>query len=160
MEEDKDVDGDQGAVAEEEVAGVGHAGGGAGSSGMPVHAKREGQEATALMMSKALAEYGKGLTVRKDARVFLKKIASQILGGLLGRPQLSGSLDSKQVKEAIDGWIPRQGDVGGDVGRINAAMRFAPFRAIRFKQLDQMLRFSDVVEKQNAAENHPCLIEK
>ena len=145
MEEDKDVD--QGAMAEEEVAGVGDAGGGAGSSGMSVLAKREGQEATALMMSKAIGEYGKGLTVRQRARAFLKTIASQILGGLLGRPQLSGSLDSKRVKEAIDGWIPSQGDVGGDVSRINATMRFAPSRAIRFRQLDKRLKCSDVVEK-------------
>jgi len=136
MEDDKDVDGDQRAVAEEEVAGMGDAGVGARST-RTVVTIREGQEATALMMSKALGEYGKELTVQQDAKMFLETTASQFLGGLLEKPQLAGSLDSKQVQEAVDGWI--QGDVGLDVSRINTTMRVFPSRAIHFRQLSQVL---------------------
>ncbi len=83
--------------------------GGAGHSG------RHGvvrQEATAIMMGKALSCFAKGIKVREDAKTFLKDRAKTFLGQLLCRGELAGSMDPKMVRNAIDGWIPKQGDIG------------------------------------------------
>jgi hypothetical protein len=78
--------------------------GGAGRSG------RHGvvrQEATAIMMDKALSCFAKGIMVREDAKKFLKERAKTFLGELLCRDELAGSMDPKMVRNAIDVWIPK-----------------------------------------------------
>jgi len=88
-------------------------GGGVGSGGTPARRAGVRQEATALMMDKALKLYGTRIIVRDEAKISLKAMVKNFLGGLLCRPELSGSMDSKNVKKAIDHWIPKEGGVGG-----------------------------------------------
>ena len=103
--EHKDGNGDGGNVSAE--------GGGVSSGVTPARRAGVRQEATALMMDKALKLYGNRIIVRDEAKISLKAMVKNFLGGLLCRPELSGSMDSKNVKKAIDHWIPKEGGVGG-----------------------------------------------
>ena len=69
------------------------------------HAGKERQEGTAVMVDKALKQYTKRLIVRDEAKIVLKAKLRTFLGCLLGRPELSGSMDPKNVKKALEGWI-------------------------------------------------------
>jgi len=137
---DKEDDGDQVAAAGEGEVVAGEGSGGDNvtvSSENPIKAEKLGQEkqqATALMMTKALSVYGKGLTVREGAKTLLKTMAMQILRDLLGKPQLSGFFDVYKIQEAIHHWIPEQGDLGRD-------MRFAP---LLLQLSNEVHYFSDV----------------
>ncbi len=92
-------------------AGGGDAGGGKGGAGASEKHAGVRQEATAIMMGKALSLFAKGIKVREDAKNVLKDRAKTFLGGLLCRGELAGSMDPKMVRNAIDSWIPK-GDVG------------------------------------------------
>jgi hypothetical protein len=70
------------------------------------------QEATSIMMRKALILFAKGIIVREDAKNFFSDRAKAFLEQLLCRHELDGSMDSKMVASAIAGWIPEQGDIG------------------------------------------------
>jgi hypothetical protein len=104
-----------GEVGGGEVVG-GEAGGGEGGAGRSgrhgVVSQSVRQEATAIVMDKALRFFATGIKVRGDAKNVLKDRAKTFLGGLLGRDELAGSMDPKMVRNAIAGWIPEQGDVG------------------------------------------------
>ena len=69
----------------------------------------EQEPATAVMINKALKKFGKRIIVQADARECLQEISWDFLGGLLGRPLLTGSMDQNNVKKAINDWIPQQG---------------------------------------------------
>ena len=71
-------------------------------------------EATAVMIDKALKKFGKRIIVETDAREFLREVSKDFLGGLLGRPLLAGSMDRNKVKRAINDWIPTEG-VGNEM---------------------------------------------
>lgn len=81
----------------------GDAGGGAG---------RTRQDATAVMMDKALKLYAKQIIVREEAKMYLEKRTKIVLGGLHSHEELSGSMDWKKVKKAIKNWISSEGQVG------------------------------------------------
>jgi hypothetical protein len=66
-------------------------------------------EATAVMINKALKKVRKRIIVQADASEFLQEISKNFLGELLNRPPLSGSMDQNNVKKAINEWIPPQG---------------------------------------------------
>jgi hypothetical protein len=93
-------------------AGGGEAGGGEGGAGPSEKHAGVRQEATAIMMGKALSCFAKGIKVREDAKKFLKDRAKTFLGQLLCRDELAGSMDPKMVASAIAGWIPEHGDIG------------------------------------------------
>ncbi len=93
-------------------AGGGEAGGGEGGAGPSGRHAGLRKEPTEIMMGKALRLFAKGILVREDAKTFLKDRVKTFLGGLLCRDELSGSMDPKMVRNAIDSWIPKQGDVG------------------------------------------------
>ena len=97
-------------------------GGGCGENGCAkgnsesARAKSERQEATALVMDKALKSTRKtaerAAKMRDDAKNHLKMRAKFFLGCLLGRPELAESMDARNVEKAVDQWVPREGDVG------------------------------------------------
>ena len=72
------------------------------------------QVASAVMVDKALKEDADARKVRfNDAgKLKLKELASNFLGGLLGRPELCGKMSERAVKQAIRTWIPDVGGVG------------------------------------------------
>ena len=70
------------------------------------------QTASAKMMENAIKEYTRGLRVQQAVKDFLKEKAHDFLGKLLNRPELSGSLKQEDVKNAINQWIPVEGDIG------------------------------------------------
>jgi hypothetical protein len=92
-------------------AGGGEAGGGEGGAGSSGRHAGVRQEATAIMMGKALSLFAKGIMVREDAKKFLKDRVKVFLRQLLCRDELAGSMDPKMVGSAIAGWIP-EGDIG------------------------------------------------
>ncbi len=100
-----------------EVVG-GEAGGGKGGAGPSEKHAGVRQEATAIMMGKALSFFAKGIKVREDAKTSLKDKAKTFLGGLLCRGELAGSMDPKMVRNAIDSWIPK--------GHVGEKMRSVP----------------------------------
>lgn len=108
-------------TAGKDVAGAGDTGGEgfAVSPEGPVQVKKERknrQKATEMIMSKTLELYCKGqLSVKEVAKDLLKKKAENFLGDLLQRPQVSGSLDKQKIIEAIDNWIPKEGNLGRDM---------------------------------------------
>ena len=75
---------------------------------------KQRQVASAVMVDKALKEDADARKVRfNDAgKLKLKELASNFLGGLLGRPELSGKMSERAVKQAIRTWIPYLGGVG------------------------------------------------
>jgi len=89
----------------------GRAGEEAGEHGERGKVKTERQEATALMMDKALKKYG-SIQVKEDAKKCLKAMANTFLGGLLARPELTGSIQTNKVSEAIKSWIVQTCGVG------------------------------------------------
>ncbi len=93
-------------------SGGGEAGGGEGGAGPSGRHAGVRQEATAIMMGKALSLFAKGIMVREDAKKFLKDRAKTFLRQLLCRDELAGSMDPKMVGSAIAGWIPEQADIG------------------------------------------------
>jgi hypothetical protein len=94
------------------ASGGDEAGGGEGGTGRSGRRETVRQDATAIMMDKAWKPFAKGIMVRGDAKKFLKDGVKTFLGQLLCRAELAGSLDPKMVKNAIDVWIPKKGDVG------------------------------------------------
>ena len=103
-------------------AGGGEAGGGEGGAGPSGRHAGLRKEPTEIMMGKALRLFAKGILVREDAKTFLKDSVKTFLGGLLCRDELAGSMDPKMVRNAIDGWIPEQ----GDRGEVGEKMRSVP----------------------------------
>ena len=99
-----------GEVADEETGG---GEGGAGRSGRHgVVSQSVRQEATAIVMDKALRFFATGIQVRGDTKNVLKDRTKTFLVGLLGRHELADSMDPEMVRNAIAGWIAKQGDVG------------------------------------------------
>ena len=90
-----------------------------GAAGGGIRKSGERQEATAIVLDKALKLYGKRIIVRDEAKKTLKGMAKAVLGRLLGRPPLSGSMDRDNVIRAIDGWLPKHGAVA-------SALRLSP----------------------------------
>jgi hypothetical protein len=117
-----DSEGEQGGGAADQATGLREPGGDkwAGDSvGGVIHKAGERQEATAIVLDKALKLYGKRIIVRDEAKKTLKGIAKAVLGRLLGRPPLSGSMDRDNVIRAIDDWLPKHGAVA-------SALRLSP----------------------------------
>ena len=71
------------------------------------HAPKKRQEASAVMIDKALKGDVNARKVRVDAsgKSAIKEMAGAFLGGLLGRPELSGTMREKAVKAAIRCWV-------------------------------------------------------
>jgi hypothetical protein len=70
--------------------------------------KTERQDATALMMDKALKDYGSvggKFKVQDGSKKCLKAMTNTFLGELLGRQTLKGSMEVIDVSNAIKGWI-------------------------------------------------------
>jgi len=76
--------------------------------------KTERQDSTALMMDKALQDYGSvegNFKVQDGSKKCLKAMTNTFLRELLGRQQCSGSMDVIDVSDAIKGWIVQTGGV-------------------------------------------------
>jgi hypothetical protein len=71
------------------------------------------QDASALMMDKALTCEAKKLRVRACARQSMKETAACFLTKLLAREELAGSMAETSVKKAIRTWIPSKQYPGG-----------------------------------------------
>jgi len=102
-------------------SGISAVGGGA-SEEAGGKVKTDRQDATALMMDKALKKYIKeygSLKVMDDAKKCLKEMAKTFLGGLLSREELVGSMDPKKISKAVKGWITKNCGVGDT----NSSMR-------------------------------------
>jgi hypothetical protein len=80
-------------------------------------AARKRQDASAVMLDKALKEDVDAKKVRfhLSAKDKLKEMTKNLLGGLLSRPELSGKMAERAVKQAIRGWIPGLAGVGQDM---------------------------------------------
>jgi hypothetical protein len=117
-----DSEGEEGGGAADQAPGRREPGGDvwAGDSvGGVIRKAGERQEATAIVLDKALKLYGKRIIVRDEAKKTLKGMARAVLGRLLGRPPLSGSMDRDNVIRAIDDWLPKHGAVA-------SALRLSP----------------------------------
>jgi len=77
-------------------------------------APKKRQDASAVMIDKVLRSDVDAKKVRFDqaGKAKLKELASCFLGGLLGRPQLCGTMSERAVKQAIRSWLPALGGVG------------------------------------------------
>ncbi len=76
-------------------------------------ASKATQEASALMIDKALAHESKKIRTRACAKQCLKDTASSFLKKLLERDELSGTIAENAVKKAIRAWIPASQFPGG-----------------------------------------------
>ena len=77
-------------------------------------APKKRQDASAVMIDRVLRSDADAKKIRWDqsAKDKLKQMASNFLGGLLGRPELSGTMSERAVKLAIRTWIPGLDGVG------------------------------------------------
>jgi len=62
------------------------------------------QDTTARLMDMAINEYG-SVKVTECSKKCLQAMANTFLGDLLGRQELTESMETNKVSEAIKGWI-------------------------------------------------------
>ena len=79
-----------------------------------VRVPKKRQEASAVMVDKAVKQDKDAARVRfhQSGKDTMKEWARTFVGGLLSRPELSGSLSERAVKLAIRSWIPQVKGVG------------------------------------------------
>jgi hypothetical protein len=77
-------------------------------------APRKKQDASAVMVDRTLKDDVNAQKVCFDAtgKDALKEMAAAFMSGLLGRPELVGTMSERAVKVAIRSWIPRLGGIG------------------------------------------------